>query len=593
MSASFPLTPYPQQIAIVEATRAAIDSRGNVAIVAPTGSGKTLAVLAAVSREIASDGRTTRARSRTCFVARAHTQLAQSSRELLRLLPYPGTSVVLGARSRTCAIAECEDADGCDVTDPSTPRGVRSARSHLATAEICAGRLRDIESLAAFADSAGACAYRGAVKSIPAVDVAFAPYASLFGRAAPARGRVLVVDEAHNYAAACRDEYSYEPSREAVDLVRRRYDPAEAAFRLLETSNGPVPGRALAAAVAETPRELRLDGTDAVRLATKRAANAFAAFATRLAAAPNEFVGAIVSGYPRVWCVSARPALADLGATSVVLVSGTLPSAERLRLEYGIAFTRIETDHVVPISRYRVCVATKYGERALDSTFAASRDPAAVEAYGRTLVEVCRATPGGVLCFFASNAARRRAAAAWRSSGLWSELESLKPIYGDGEASPSEIGAFRADAESRRGALLLSEFRSRWAEGVDFADNHARAVVAIGVPFANPRDPKIATVRAYVRPRADGPPVVVGGDLSESDDDEVEETSDYEAEAFTALNQACGRLLRHAGDYGAIVLADRRFGLPRYRRGLSRWMRSRLEFGDTIEDLPAFFASVS
>lgn len=51
----------------------------------------------------------------------------------------------------------------------------------------------------------------------------------------------------------------------------------------------------------------------------------------------------------------------------------------------------------------------------------------------------------------------------------------------------------------------------------------------------------------------------------------------YDAQAYRALNQALGRCIRHANDWGSILLADARFveQSSRYMCGISRWIRSR------------------
>ena len=43
----------------------------------------------------------------------------------------------------------------------------------------------------------------------------------------------------------------------------------------------------------------------------------------------------------------------------------------------------------------------------------------------------------------------------------------------------------------RNGALLFAVFRGRASEGLDFSDNYARAVIAVGIPFPNVKDVKV------------------------------------------------------------------------------------------------------
>lgn len=60
-----------------------------------------------------------------------------------------------------------------------------------------------------------------------------------------------------------------------------------------------------------------------------------------------------------------------------------------------------------------------------------------------------------------------------------------------------------------------------------------------------------------------------------------------------AINQAMGRVIRHRGDYGAIILADQRFQLDGTRNQISCWLRdlvkSHNNFGEASRSLQEFF----
>ena len=66
----------------------------------------------------------------------------------------------------------------------------------------------------------------------------------------------------------------------------------------------------------------------------------------------------------------------------------------------------------------------------------------------------------------------------------------------------------------------------------------------------------------------------------------------YKAEAFRNVNQAAGRLIRHSGDFGALVLMDR--NLHRHSM-MSEWFANRLVAasgsGECHDRLCAFFAA--
>ena len=46
----------------------------------------------------------------------------------------------------------------------------------------------------------------------------------------------------------------------------------------------------------------------------------------------------------------------------------------------------------------------------------------------------------------------------------------------------------------------------------------------------------------------------------------------YNLEAFRALNQAIGRVIRHKNDFGAVILLDKRFALEGNASKLPKWL---------------------
>ena len=118
-----------------------------------------------------------------------------------------------------------------------------------------------------------------------------------------------------------------------------------------------------------------------------------------------------------------------------------------------------------------------------------------------------------------------------------------------------------ASENGPNGALMLAVCRGKVSEGLDFADNNARAVVCVGIPFPNVKDTQVELKRQYNDKRAATSRILNGAEW-------------YEIQAFRALNQALGRCIRHRNDWGAILLVDDRFGkIPRYVGGLSKWVR--------------------
>jgi Rad3-related DNA helicase len=122
------------------------------------------------------------------------------------------------------------------------------------------------------------------------------------------------------------------------------------------------------------------------------------------------------------------------------------------------------------------------------------------------------------------------------------------------------------------GALLFAVFRGRASEGMDFSDERARAVMCLGIPYPGSREPSVELKREYNTQS--------GKTLSGS--------AWYSLQAVRAVNQAVGRCVRHARDYGAVIILDSRFDA----NTLPRWMRVAVQKVDArtcAANLSAFF----
>lgn len=132
---------------------------------------------------------------------------------------------------------------------------------------------------------------------------------------------------------------------------------------------------------------------------------------------------------------------------------------------------------------------------------------------------------------------------------------------------------------SRIGACFLAVCRGKVSEGIDFADADARAVVITGIPYPSVFDPKVSLKKKFLDAQK-GPKSLSGTDW-------------YNLEAFRAINQAVGRVIRHKDDFGSVILLDKRFETPSYCSKLSTWLppvSSFKEFKASISSLETFFS---
>ena len=119
--------------------------------------------------------------------------------------------------------------------------------------------------------------------------------------------------------------------------------------------------------------------------------------------------------------------------------------------------------------------------------------------------------------------------------------------------------------------ILIAVFRGKMSEGISFNDANARGVICVGIPFPNAFDRAITAKKKYndeqriINKKHD----ILPGDQW------------YLQQAYRAIAQALGRCIRHAADYGTIILMDSRHcddgspvdGVCLAQRNLPKWMR--------------------
>lgn len=272
-----------------------------------------------------------------------------------------------------------------------------------------------------------------------------------------------------------------------------------------------------------------------------------------------------------IWCLNPAVVFGRLTASarSVILTSGTLAPLATFAAELGVAFgVQLECDHVVGPDQFVAAVLTHgVGGGELVATYRNTQTPAFLDTLGRTIAALCADIPAGVLVFMPSYALLRAASTRWRASGLLDELERRKRCFF--EPASKQDGSF-ADllaayyAEAPAGAVLFAVYRGKASEGINFSDDNARGVLCVGIPYPSLGDAKVGAKYEFNKARAALQPGALGADAW------------YDTQAIRAVCQAMGRCLRHVNDRGAIILLDARYRQDRYRRLLSKWVRSAL-----------------
>jgi chromosome transmission fidelity protein 1 len=249
--------------------------------------------------------------------------------------------------------------------------------------------------------------------------------------------------------------------------------------------------------------------------------------------------------------------------------------------------TAFTCDHVVPSSNVLLeCLSVGPSNCMLDFRHESRSSNTVCDEIGRALVEICRVVPCGIVVFLPSYTYEAHLVRRWKETGLLQRLQRNKTVHREPKSSQQvelALEAYSRDAKSS-GALLLSVVGGKMSEGINFANEMARCVMVVGLPYPDITDPELKEKMSTMDAAAARNKSSISGQ------------SYYQNLCMRAVNQSVGRAIRHAHDYAAIVLADGRYSTdPRIASGLSVWLRRGCvakedkSFGGVVKRLTAFF----
>ena len=267
-------------------------------------------------------------------------------------------------------------------------------------------------------------------------------------------------------------------------------------------------------------------------------------------------------------------------ARAVLLLGGTMQPFGHFQQQLmptlpSPRLTTLSLPHVIPPS-HLLCLTLPCGPTSHPLLFSheTKGDSQLMEELTRVVSNLLVLVPDGIVLFFASYSALTAAVAHWRASDAYSRFQAKKPVFIDSAATASSAAAllssFSASIASGSGGLLCSVVGGRLSEGINFSDALCRAVVMVGLPYANLRDVETAAKRDWAEAAA-GRGEAGGREW-------------YDACCLRAVNQSVGRSVRHAKDWAAIILLDARYGRRSVQDGLAAWIRERSVVADGFAD---------
>lgn len=212
----------------------------------------------------------------------------------------------------------------------------------------------------------------------------------------------------------------------------------------------------------------------------------------------------------------------------------------------------------------------------------------------QSIYDICKVTPFGVLCFFPSYNLLEKVLERMQRTGKYKELLQLKEVVIEPRIGPTEdfersikyyyktisdckkspTGTTTVSSRQNvTGAIFFAVYRGKVSEGLDFADENARAVINVSIPYPAFKDPRVTLKKEYNDRNSKGGSLLPGNLW-------------YETQAFRAMNQALGRCIRHRNDWGAVIFLDQRITLPRNIQKLSKWVRP------SVKSFPKFIEGI-
>uniref|UniRef100_A0A7N8YBW0 Regulator of telomere elongation helicase 1 n=1 Tax=Mastacembelus armatus TaxID=205130 RepID=A0A7N8YBW0_9TELE len=294
------------------------------------------------------------------------------------------------------------------------------------------------------------------------------------------------------------------------------------------------------------------------------------------------------------WCFSPGFSMQDLvnqGVRCIILTSGTLSPLSSFTSELRIEFpVRLENKHVIERDQIFVSVIARGPDgQQLSSAFDRRFVPANMASLGNTVANLTRVVPHGLLVFFPSFPLMEKTLEYWRANGHADRIENIKPMFVEpkGKGTFTEVidGYYnKVNDPASKGGSFFAVCRGKASEGLDFADTFGRGVIITGLPFPPKMDPRVILKMQFLdemsRKKAPGLKYLSGQEW-------------YKQQAFRAVNQAIGRVIRHKDDYGAIFLCDQRFKNSDARAQLPSWVRPCVRlydgFGNVVRDVSQFF----
>ncbi|CAL6114307.1 DNA_repair helicase [Hexamita inflata] len=238
---------------------------------------------------------------------------------------------------------------------------------------------------------------------------------------------------------------------------------------------------------------------------------------------------------------------------SIIATSGTLSPLQNLSEEFCLQFQKIESyPHVCKSTNVNSIIISSHSQIPIVGSFQNRTSSSYINSINY-LVQNTQShfQKGGALIFFQSYAAMNSFKQNTKTLGLFFEQKGV-------EENKIEFARFQNQINNQQQAIMCCVFNGKFSEGVDFYDQQCRLVACISIPFAAALSSQLQEKMKYFDRFS-----------------KVKGRVWYELQAFRSVNQACGRAIRHADDFGEILLFDQRF--EKNKHMMSKWVSQNIQ----------------
>ena len=262
------------------------------------------------------------------------------------------------------------------------------------------------------------------------------------------------------------------------------------------------------------------------------------------------------------YCVDASYGMKNfmkLNPYSVILTSGTLSINMLEKLLQVEFYKTLNNKHVINNDQFLMNIITGRNEKDYRFYYNNRNNENQIISLGNEINNLAKTVKiGGILVFFQSYDFLKKCYDLWNNANTFIECKKSKEIIFDLKQLDKNIEEKIKKAKDNKNLFLFTVYRGKNSEGINFKDDAARMVICIGIPYPNLSDIRVKLKKDFLDER------------NKNNNIGYDSKDWYREEAYIAVNQSLGRLIRHKNDYGIMIC----FGIEFNRNSLfSEWIK--------------------